>query len=62
MSWGLSAIILIIFFTLYAVLHSPLAEFGPTYRDYQQRVPRLLPGRFYVPGLQINRQDVKRKT
>jgi protein-S-isoprenylcysteine O-methyltransferase Ste14 len=43
-------------FTLYFYLGSIfeerrlVAEFGSTYQDYQQRVPRLLPFRFNFPG------------
>jgi protein-S-isoprenylcysteine O-methyltransferase Ste14 len=36
-----------------------LGEFGSAYRDYQQRVPRLIPGRSNAPNLQTNRQNVK---
>jgi protein-S-isoprenylcysteine O-methyltransferase Ste14 len=38
------------------------AEFGPAYRQYQQRVPRLIPGRFSAANLQTDRHNVKRET
>jgi protein-S-isoprenylcysteine O-methyltransferase Ste14 len=38
------------------------AEFGPAYRQYQQRIPRLIPGRFSAANLQTKKQNVKRET
>ena len=38
------------------------AEFGPAYRQYQQRVPRLIPGQFNASNLQTKKQNVKRET
>jgi protein-S-isoprenylcysteine O-methyltransferase Ste14 len=55
-------------FTLYFYLGSfleerrLLAEFGSAYREYQQRVPRLLPIPFSLSHSQMAEQNVKRKT
>ncbi|MBE7551989.1 MAG: isoprenylcysteine carboxylmethyltransferase family protein [Anaerolineales bacterium] len=55
-------------FTLYFYLGSffeerrLIAEFGSAYRDYQQRVPRLIPIRFRFSRPLIAEQNVKRET